>query len=256
MDPEEMDDGYVEGMEATAPLEEQSYEEEGEETPAEYEDAGAEDEGEQEASDESALEVEAVSSTSPVPYTANESETEDDAYIREQFGDDAYRAIDRIVNRKLEIAAQSMAAGSAFVAAEAARKPELFKVHGAAIQRNLAQIPANIRGTEDGLNTAIMMIVFEESKRTGDFGNAFARMNTLMSSGKAPTAGAKAAQARPAKLALPPSQRPPVSSGAAPSRSGPVSARESLIRSLMRDDGLERGEAEMVASDPKVGGRR
>ncbi len=138
---------------------------------------------------------------------------------------------------------QAMTAANIHVTTAAAQNPELFRVHGAAIQHKLAQLDPSLRSRPEAVNIAVAGLLIEEAGKKG-IGVALAKLSTLVGA-------AKPAAAKPAKAPIPASQRPPSASSG---NTRPLSANreEGRIKLMMENYGLSKAEALAALSDEGV----
>lgn len=128
---------------------------------------------------------------------------------RERFNEmlaaDPLTAMDNYVSYRLAQAEQARAVQDFHIQEIAEVAPDFVRVHQHAMQRTMAQLPAQVRGTREGVHTAIAYALLEEMNATKDPAAVLARAAQLMT-GRRAAASAPAAASRPV---VPPAQRVP-----------------------------------------------
>lgn len=237
-----MEDDELEGQEIENTVEEDEEngeEEEGEEE-GEEDEEGAEEEGEPEPSSE----LEDADDHAAAPVILPEGEGPASRRLKEALADPEVSELLRAamaeeVQRSLQVYGVTQAA---FQTA-ASQHPEIFAKYGGKIQMMLSMMPEKDRHTRKSVDIATLIATTEHKAGTPEFASELLKVAQKLT-GKAATA-----QPKPPKAPIPAASRPPSSSSAG--RAMPASVRDTRIKSIMAEFGLDREEAEAMQYDLK-----
>lgn len=207
-------------------------------------DEGDEDSEEPEApAEEDASSDEEAEPAAVSPYVAEAGEDDDDAALKDLMTPEAYAAMRRVMARQIGQQMQAMTAANIHVTTAAAQNPELFRVHGARIQHNLAQLAPELRSKPEAVNIAIAGLFIEEARSKGP-GAALAKLAGLVANAEKP--------APRAKVPIPAAQRPPSPSSGTRSAAPIGNTEERRVKVLMERYGLSAAEARAAMVDEGV----
>lgn len=209
-------------------------------------------------------EPEAPTTDDPKPFAPSVpgrfamSEAERAAFNERLFADsDPAALIEATVNRAVtehlrQNSIGDIAAGT-YIAEVKQRAPELFAVHGAAINQALQMLEPQQRGTKAGVNWAITKVLADDVAQTGDIVDTIGRFSRLASDQPAGQRRATPIPAAP-KPATPPAGRTPSPSGGGarsnPAPRAPQAARAGdPVEAMARLMGLTREQAKNFAED-------
>lgn len=209
-----------------------------EEEAGEFDDTPADTEDEPEA--EAPAEV-AEAEPEPVSaYVPEAGEDADDAALRDLMTPEAYASMRRVMAREMRQQMQAMTAANIHVTTAAAQNPELFRIHGARIQHNLAQLDPSLRAKPEAVAIAVAGLFLEEAKTKG-IGPALAKLSGMASPAKPAVKAPKAP--------IPAAQRPP--SPASSRGTAQPNVQERRLNALM-EYGLSKSEALQALTDEGV----
>lgn len=166
--------------------------------------------------------------------------------LRQALDPELFADLTGFVQETIAHATQTAAYTNVQTAQAAQMMPELFKIHGAKIQGNIAAYSPDVKTSPKAVAIGVVQAMLEEINGVEDIPSVLARYSKL--AGNAP-AGRKSVKTE----APPVSQRPPSSGSVAASRPvANLSSSDRQINTLMKNYGISKSEAREMLNDERV----